>query len=116
MRTAEQVVHAQIPVTREQNAEQIENFSIPQIATVPVIEHVVDDVHNATQQFLLMVGRIEKHCEAAKTAVDSLPPLDELELIAKRAIEPPPHPSETVSWKRRKIIPLPLTPEEGTDV
>ena len=49
-----------------------------------------------TQQFLLMVERIGKHCEAAKTAVDSIPPLlllNELELFAKRTVEPLPHPS-----------------------
>ena len=76
VRTAEQFVHAPIPVTRGLIVEQLENFSFPQIAVVPAIKHVVDDVHNATQQFLLMVERIAKHCEAAKTAVVSLPPLD----------------------------------------
>lgn len=112
-RTIEQIVHAPLPLTQEQIAEQIENSPVPQIAVVPVIEHVVDDVHNKIQQLLLMTERIGKHCEVAETAVGSLPPLDELVLLAKRAIEPLPHPREAVPWKRRQIIPLPRIQRKG---
>ena len=72
---------------------------------------LVDDVHNQVHQLLLMTGRIEKLCEAAETASGSLPPLDENVLLAKRTIEQ----QGRFPCKRRRI-PLPLIPEEGTDV
>ena len=66
---------------------------------------------NTIQQLVLMTQRIEKLCEAADTAVSFLFPLDENVLLAKRTIEQ----QGRFPWKRRRI-PLPLIPEEGTDV
>ena len=51
----EPAVHA----AREQTAEQIVNIPTPQIAVVPVIDHVVDDMHTQLNSFFSWLNKSE---------------------------------------------------------
>ena len=66
---------------------------------VPPVDEFAAPVYRTIHQLLFMTKRIEKLCEAAETAVGSLPPLDEIILLASRTMEP-----------------MPRILEEGTDV
>ena len=86
--------------------------SAPQVVgSISSVDEFATPVYNQVQQFLLMTEGIEKLCGAAETAVESVPPLDEIVLLAKGTTEQ----QGRVPWKRRRI-PTPLILEEGTDV